>query len=255
VSARMKVYRDLEYVQKRKRIATLSSILGVALLGAAFWLATAVGTSGVLLAYVPLLVGTVVFHLGMQQVGKWNRAQRNDVILDTLLKDLGERYTLVHYAKIGARTVEHVLVHPGGVLAIVARDLPGTVAYDNGRWRKVGQGLSRLFGMGGAFLGNPSKDAEADIEALSSVVLPHGRPPSVDAAITFLNPRVTLEVNDPDFPVTNAEGIKPFIGMLPADPEFRAADRQAVVDQLIAEGSFVVPQAAPMRRPVKRRAA
>ena len=82
----------------------------------------------------------------MQQVGKWNRAQRNDVILDALLKDLGERYSLIHYPRIGKRTVEHALVHPGGILAITARDLPGGVAYREGRWRKVGQGISRFFG-------------------------------------------------------------------------------------------------------------
>ena len=89
----MKVYRDLEYVKKRKRMATLASIGGVALLGSAFWLATTGAQSelAVLFAYMPLLAGTIIFHLGMQQVGKWNRAQRNDVILDTLLKDLGER--------------------------------------------------------------------------------------------------------------------------------------------------------------------
>ena len=251
----MKVYRDLEYVQKRKRIATLSSVLGVSLLGSAFWLATAVGQSGVLIAYIPLLAGTVIFHLGMQQVAKWNRAQRNDIIIDTLLKDLGERYTLVHYAKVGSRTVEHTLIHPGGVLAIVARDLPGTVAHVNGRWRKVGQGLSRFIGLGGAFLGNPSKDAETDVEALGSIVFPSGHPPDVDAVIAFLNPRVSLEVSEPDFPVTNAEGLKPFVSMLPADPDYRTADRQAVLDQLIAERSFEAPQAEPVRRPVKRRAA
>ena len=87
----MKVYRDLDYIKKRKRRATLSAVFGVALLGSAFWLASTTGQNGILIAYVPLLAGTIIFHLGMQQVGKWNRAQRNDVILDSLLKDLGER--------------------------------------------------------------------------------------------------------------------------------------------------------------------
>jgi hypothetical protein len=251
----MKVYRDLEYVRKRKRIATLSSVAGVALLGSAFWLASMAGPSGVLIAYVPLLAGTIIFHLGMQQVGKWNRAQRNDVILDSLLKDLGERYALIHYAKVGKRTIEHTLVHPGGVLAIVARELPGGVTYENGRWRKVGQGLSRLFGMGGAFLGNPSNDATADIAALGSVLSETGAKAAVDAVIAFINPRVTLEITEPEFPVTNAEGLKPYIASLPADAEFRPTDRQAIVDALIEGGTFDVPQVATTRRPVKRRVA
>ena len=58
------------------------------------------------------------------------------------------------------------MVYPGGVLTITARDLPGGVAYRDGRWRKVGQGISRFFGMGGAFLGNPTADAAADVQAV-----------------------------------------------------------------------------------------
>jgi hypothetical protein len=251
----MKIYRDVEYIKKRKRQATLTAIAGVALLGSAFWLASTGGQSGVFIAYIPLLAGTIIFHLGMQQVGKWNRAQRNDVILDALLKDLGERYALVHYPRIGKRTVEHALVHPGGVLTITARDLTGGVAYREGRWRKVGQGISRFFGMGGAFLGNPTTDAAADIDALNQLLAQEQSTVEVDGVGAFLNPRVKLDVVEPDFPVTNADGLKPYIASLPADAGLQAADRQRVVELLTQEGTFEAPQAAPARRPVKRRAA
>ena len=62
----MKVFRDVEYIKKRKRRATLTAVAGVALLGSAFWLASTGGPSGVFIAYVPLLAGTIIFHLGMQ---------------------------------------------------------------------------------------------------------------------------------------------------------------------------------------------
>lgn len=251
----MKVYRDLTYVKQRKRRATLLSVLGVAMLGSAFWLASTTGPNGILIAYVPLLAGTIVFHLGMQQVGKWNRAQRNDVILDVLLKDLGERFTLVHYAKLGKRVVEHTLVYPGGALAITARELPGTIGYANGRWRKIGQGITRFLGMGGAFLGNPTSDAESDVTALSAMMADLRPATDVDAVIAFLNPRVKLEVAEPEFPVTNGEGLRPYIQSLPADAEFRTADRTAVVEALIANSEFEAPVAEPTKRPVKRRVA
>jgi hypothetical protein len=251
----MKVYRDVEYIKKRKRLATLASIGGVALLGAAFWLASAGGQSGVLVAYIPLLAGTIIFHLGMQQVGKWNRAQRNDVILDALLKDLGERYSLIHYPRIGKRIVEHALVYPGGVLAVTARDLPGGVAYRDGRWRKVGQGISRFFGMGGAFLGNPTADTAADVHALSELLAQEQLPADVDGVVAFLNPKVTLDVSEPDFPVTNGDGLKPYIASLPADSGLQAMERQRVVELLTRGGVFEAPPEAPVRRPVKRRAA
>ncbi len=255
VLARMKVYRDAEYIKKRKRQATLTSIAGVALLGSAFWLAAAGGQSGVFIAYIPLLAGTIIFHLGMQQVGKWNRAQRNDVILDALLKDLGERYSLIHYPKIGKRVVEHALVYPGGVLTITARDLPGRVAYREGRWRKVGQGISRFFGMGGAFLGNPTADAAADVQATTDFLAQEQLPVDVDGVVSFLNPKVTLDVTEPEFPVTNGEGLKPYITLLPADASLQPGERQRIVELLSRDGAFEAPAPAPVRRPVKRRAA
>ena len=251
----MKVYRDVEYIKKRKRLATLTAVIGVALLGSAFWLASKGGQSGVFVAYIPLLAGTIIFHLGMQQVGKWNRAQRNDVVLDALLKDLGERYALVHYARVGKRTIEHALVYPGGVLTITARDLPGGVAYRGGRWRKVGQGISRFFGMGGAFLGNPTADTAADIAAVKSLLVEEHATVDVDGVVAFLNPKVTLDVVEPDFPVTNADGLKPYIASLSADAGLPSVDRQRIVELLTRDGAFEVPQAVPTRRPVKRRAA
>ena len=257
VAARMKVYRDLDYVKKRKRAAVATALGGVALLGASYYLVFTGGQSEIraVFAYIPLLAGIIIFHLGMQQVGKWNRAQRNDVIIDALLKDLGERYSLIHYARVGKRTVEHALIYPGGVLTITARELPGGVAYRDGRWRKIKQGFSRFFGMGGAFLGNPSADAANDVKAVSGTLAENDMDADVDAVVAFINPRVTLEVEEPEFPVTNGEGLASYIASLPAQPPLQPAERQRLVEVLTAEGTFEVPQAAPTRRPVKRRAA
>jgi len=177
------------------------------------------------------------------------------VILDALLKDLGERYALIHYPRIGKRIVEHALVHPGGVLTITARDLPGGVAYRDGRWRKVGQGISRFFGMGGAFLGNPTTDTAADISALRDLLAQEKISIDIDGVVAFLNPKVTLDVTEPDFPVTNAEGLKPYVASLPGNSKLQVTERQLVVDVLTRDGSFAAPQVPPTRRPVKRRAA
>jgi hypothetical protein len=251
----MKVYRDLQYVGKRKRLAALAAVGGVALLGSAFWLASFGGEGGILVAYVPLLAGTILFHIGMQQVGKWSRAQRNDVILDALLKELGDRYALIHYASVGKRVVEHLLVYPGGVLTMTARDLAGGVRYENGRWRKFGQGISRFFGMGGPFLGNPDADAAADVTAVEAFLAVEQLEVDVDAVIAFLNPRVNLEVAEPEFPVVNAEGLKPYVASLPTAAGLQTAERQRLVELMTRDGTFEMPQVVPTRRPVKRRAA
>lgn len=253
----MRIVRDMGYVKRRKRIATISAIGGVALLAASFWLATTAtdNPNVVLLAYLPLLAGTVVFHFGMQQVAKWNRSPRNDVLLDNLLKGFGDKYALVHYARVGKRVIEHLLVHPGGVLSLTVRELPGEVAYEQGRWRKRGGGLTRFFGMGGPQLGNPSLDAQADLDAVRAVLADERREVETDAAIVFVNPRVVLDVEEPDFPVTNGQGLAELVRQLPADPSFTPAERQALVDALAQGQAVETQQPVQRRRPVKRRAA
>ena len=91
--------------------------------------------------------------------------------------------------------------------------------YRDGRWRKVGQGISRFFGMGGSFLGNPTADAAADVHAVNDFLTQEQLPAEVDAVVAFLNPKVNLDVLEPELPVTNGEGLKPYIACrLPHSP-------------------------------------
>lgn len=251
----MRIIRDIGYVKKKRRIGRWSALIGFAMLGSAFWLATTTGPDGVLLAYVPLLAGTLAFHFGMQQIAKWSRTPRNDQILDTQLRSLGDKHTLIHYANPGKRVIEHLLVHPGGVETLTVRELAGTVGYQNGRWRRMRAGIGRFFGMGGPQLGNPSADSQADLNALNELLNQAQLEVESDAGIVFLNPAVELEVEEPDFPVMNGEGVAEFVGTLPEDRDLKPADRQAVIDLMIANAIELEDmQPATKRRPVKRRA-
>lgn len=250
----MRIVRNVGYINRRRRSARWTALLGFLMLLSTMWLAW-VFPALILVAYGFLFVGMIAFHAGMQQLGKWGRTPRNDQLIDGHLKSLGEKYALVHYAELGKRTVEHVLVHPGGVLALTARELPGKVKYRNGRWRKQGGGLGRLFGMGGPQLGNPGAEAEADTKALRAYLAEKQLEIEVDGAVVFLNPRVQLDIEEPDFPVMNGDGLPEFLRELPEDASFRPTERQAVVEAL-SRGEQVEQQApASRRRPVKRRAA
>lgn len=249
----MRVVRNIGYVKRRKRLAKGSAIFGFALLGSTFWLA--LEPSRILFSYVPLLAGTIIFHFGMQQFAKWNRNPRSDVLLDTQLKAFGEKHALIHYAPIGKRVIEHLLVHPGGVLVLTARELPGKVTHRDGRWRKGGAGFGRLFGMGGPQLGDPTLETERNVAAVRDYLAAAQLEAEVDGAIVFVNPVVAIDVEEPDFPVMNADGLPEFVRTLPVDPSLRPTERQALVE-LLAQGGEAEPQPpVARRRPVKRRAA
>lgn len=250
----MRIVRNVGYVTRRKRMARWQALLGFLMLASTMVL-TYRFPALILFAYALLFVGMVTFHLGMQQLGKWSRTPRNDQLIDNLLRGLGDKYALVHYAELGKRTIEHVLVHPGGVLSLTARELPGKVQLKRGRWRKLGGGIGRLFGMGGPQLGNPALDADADTAALRAYLTANQMEAEVDAALVFLNPRVELDVEEPEYPVTNGEGLPEFVRALPEDGSLRPAERQALFD-LLAKGKRLERQEpVSQRRPVKRRAA
>jgi hypothetical protein len=254
----MRVIRDMGYVKRRKRGATVTAVAGVALLGFAFWLSLSAGsanTNAVLIAYIPLLAGTLLFHMGMQQVGQWNRTPRNDEVVDALLKGLGERYALVHFAPAGKRIVPNVLIHPGGLLAIVVRELPGQIKYRDGRWSRGRSGIGRLFGLGGPQLGNPSLDAANDAAALEAFAAEHGLPAESDAVILFANRTAELDIEEPDFPVVNADGLAQYVRSLDEDPAFGTDERRRAVELLASGEELVEAKPAPTRRPVKRKAA
>lgn len=248
----MRIVRNIGYVKRRKRLARWSALGGFALLGATFWLA--LYPSLILFAYVPLLIGTLIFHFGMQQIAKWSRNPRNDVLLDTRLNGFPDKYELIHYPTLGKRTVEHLLVHPGGVLVLTVRELAGQVNHRNGRWRKRSAGIGRLFGMGGPALGNPTFETQTNVETVQRYLAESGLEVEVDGAIAFVNPMVELDVEEPDFPVMNADGLPDFVRTLPVDSALRPPDRQALTTLLSQGGEIEAPKPTTRRRPVRKRA-
>src|SRR5687767_12594936 len=138
---RMRVVRNIGHVKRRKRAAKWTAVLGFAVLAAA--LALGFVPELFWLAYLLLFLGFVLFNIGMQQVGKWNRGPkyRNDSLLDQKLAPFSDKYVLIHYAMLKDRVVEHLLVHPGGVLVITAREIAGDVSVRGNRWRVGGSPL------------------------------------------------------------------------------------------------------------------
>lgn len=246
-----RVVRNLSYVARRKRMARWSALVGFAFLGSTFWLALDPGR--ILIAYVLMLGGYVLFSFGLRELAKWSA--RNDLRIDVLLKGLGDRYTIVHYAQVEKRVIEHLLIHPGGILVLTARELAGAISHRRDRWRKRAAGLKRLLSFGGPQLGDPSRETQANVDALTALLVETGIDAEVDGAIVFLNPLVTLDVEEPAFPVMNGEGLAEFVRGLPTDATLRPVDHQQVV--ALFGGGFEVDQAVPTprRRPVKRRAA
>lgn len=249
----MRIVRHTTFIKQRKRRARYIAFAGFAILTSSLWIA--LNPKMILPAYAAMFVGFVLFNMGMQQVGKWSRNPRNDQMLDHQLNKLGDRYTLVHYPSIGKHKAEHVLVYPGGMLVLTAREIDGAIENAGGKWRKRGGGLRRVFGFSGPQLGNPSMDTEEALAEVEHYLKEHQLEVDVEGIVVFLHPLAELAIEEPDYPVLHGEEVPAFVLSLPADPTFTTAERDRLVG-LLSEGEEVQQQAPQVRRrPVKRRAA
>ena len=249
----MRIVRDVAHIQRSKRRARWMALIGFLMLASTFWVL--VFEEIWFLAYALMLAGFVVFNRGMQEVGKWSRPVRNDQIIDQALAKTGDRFTLAHYTKAGDRLYEHLLIHPGGVVVFVTREMMGKVAVKEGRWRKRSGGFLRLFSMGGPQLGNPSYDTQKAVSSLETYLAGNDLDVPVDGAIVFTDPRADIEAEAPDWPVLLPRELPLFLNDLPTEPELSGVERQRLAELLI--GGRQLESNAPVarrRRPVKRRA-
>jgi hypothetical protein len=257
----MRIVRNLDYVGRRRRLARLAAIGGFLLLGSTFFLAFQ--PQFILVAYALLFVGFIVFNFGMQQLGKWSRSPRNDQILDERLQPSGDkrtagfsdRYVLIHYAQVGKRVIEHLLIYPGGVLILTTRELPGLVWGRGSRWRKKGGGFSKFFAFSGPQVGNPTLDTRQGIATVEQILEEAQLEVDVSGAIVFVNPAVELDVEQPEYPTLTGDELTMFVRSLEEDPSLTNADRDRLLD-LLSNGAIeetVVRTRKPVK--VKRRAA
>jgi hypothetical protein len=249
----MRIIRHDSYIAKRKRQARWISLIGFAVLTSTLFIG--MNPTYLLPAYAFMLIGFVVFNMGMQQMGKWSRNPRNDQLIDRALSKLSDRFTVIHFAPVDKRRVDHVVIYPGGIVTLISREITGQIQERGSRWSKKGGGFRRLLSFSGPQLNNPSQDADSSIAALESFLEQKQLEVDVEGAIVFVHPQVQLDIQDPDYPVLHADELPEFLNSLAPDPSFSAAERDRLVE-LLSDGETVQEnEQQTRRRPVRRRAA
>lgn len=254
----MRIVRHSRYIQQQKRRSKILALIGFLVLTSAMFLAML--PNMLLLAYVAMIGGFVMFNMGMQGIGRWNRNPRNDQILDARLKGLGDQVTLVHYAKLGekARVIDHLAVFPGGLVLLNGKEIDGRIRQKKSVWRKDGGLFRKMFAFSGPQLGNPSFENDRNLPQVEKWLQDNHMEVDVYAATVFLHPRVELEIEEPDYPVLHAEEVQEFLRDLPVDETFTRDEQQRLVELLAAGEGVEQPdrqQASRRPRPVRRASA
>ena len=255
----MRVVRNTRYIGQQRRRAKLFALGGFLLFISVFGIMTL--TKNLLFAYLAMLPAYVLFIVGMQQMGKWTstaRRPRADLLLDQQLKNLPDaKYAMVHYGRVGKTGLEHVLLHPGGLLVIVVRQVQGKIAVKGKRFTRASNPLTRIMSASGPPLASPEVELDAATTALRERLAEEKLEVDVDGVVVFTAFDHELEEDDPELDVISMAELPEYVRYLPADAAIRPQERDRLL-RLVADGQeFERTEPSRTRRPVvvKRRAA
>jgi len=230
----MQLVANQQLVRNRVRIGLGFHLgaLAVFAIGLAMSLTTDTTRELPLTAWGAIVFGLVLYSVGQTQLRRWGPRNRQEEPLGQAIRGLDDRYKL--YAFLSSSLPDYILVSPAGAQVLIVRSDSGDVTCKADQWRKAG---SRLGGLIGPGLGNPSADAARQLQQLRRL-LDQSSLESVPASvvIVFTNPKVVLHVEGCSATVTRLKDLKDVLrrmagkGQSVALPQARVREVQKVFD-------------------------
>ena len=223
----MQVLVNEAYIEQKKKLGRYGTIAGLTLLGVGFAISLLEQTQAVdvpglgpvpviLISYILLFPGLVLFNIGRVNAIRWGIRPREDEILTASLKGLDGRFHLYHFMPQVPR-VEHFMIGPGGIVIFQVRHHMGEIHVAGDRWWRKPSFGAFIRGMAEGALGNPARDAERDEEDLRAYLAQQAgaelaEKVPVEAIAVFVNPRVQLVIeSEPTIPVRLPRDVKTFV--------------------------------------------
>lgn len=207
----MNIIKDEKKIARNARIASVITILSLAILGGGMFI-TFTRPELLYLSLLALFAGFVLSQIGIYYTNRWGRRPRPDQLLDQALKGLDSRYTLYHFCT----PVAHLLVGPAGIWSLIPKTQRGTITFEKNRWRQKGGGLLqsylRLFAQEG--IGRPDIEIETDVERLKKFFTKHFPSleiPEIETALIFFHPDVNLQADNAPVPTLFGKKLKDYI--------------------------------------------
>lgn len=224
----MKIVKNEKLIKRNSKIGQWTSLAALPVLGFGMYISF---TRRDLFAWAlaALLIGFTLTQISMYFGNRWGSSPRPDERLDAGLKGLPGDYTIYHWTA----PVDHLLVGPAGVWALIPYHQRGQVAYRKNRWRLTGGGFLqnylRLFGQEG--IGRPDLEAEAQINAVRKALaaqMDENEIPEIQAALVFTANGVEIEAGDSLLPALPLKKLKDFMRSKAKEKPITAANLQAV---------------------------
>lgn len=154
--------------------------------------------------WLAFVAGLGLYTLGQTQLRRWGPGRRQEEPLGQAIRSLDDRYKL--YAFLSSALPDYILVSPAGVSVLVARTDGGQISCVKDHWKAS---TSRLMGLFGPGLGNPSGDAARQLQKLRALLTEKGlQDVPTSSVIVFTNPKVQLRVEGCSSTVTRIKELK-----------------------------------------------
>jgi hypothetical protein len=207
------------YVKRRGTIGWVASVVGFLILGLGAYVALqqsqrtdpAVATWIIFVPWITFLIGYVLTNVGKHYTTHYGGRPRIDLAIAQSLKGLDSRNHL--YSFVPTIPTQHLLVTPNAVVVIDPRPFIGQVIHKGGKWSRPLslKGLWDRFSDGG--LGNPTVEAKRDAAAVEFVLRERlgddvAKSIVVLPIIVCTNPRLDLQLDDPEVPVVRLADLR-----------------------------------------------
>ncbi|MBW4435985.1 MAG: NERD domain-containing protein [Pleurocapsa minor GSE-CHR-MK-17-07R] len=157
----------------------------------------------VVLPFMVLPIAYIVMIFAIRMSNLWVRQPRPENVIEAGAKGLGNKAVLYNYFHFPAR---HVIISPLGVFAIITRFQDGSYSVDGRKWTTNKSAMGRIlsvFRMDA--MGDPTAEAERAAAHVKSLLAPIAPDVPVQPLVIFVDPRVQLEVTNPEVPVLYAD--------------------------------------------------
>ncbi|MEA3334969.1 MAG: hypothetical protein U9R25_03610 [Chloroflexota bacterium] len=208
----MRALVNEQHVQRRAKIGQIASWAGLGVLAIGmvisfrteptdpnylFWMMGSIGC---------LLIGFIAANVGSYNVRRFGRSPRPDEILAKELKGFDDRYMLYSWML----PASYVFAGPSGLYTFAVRDQGGEISNTGSRWKQPFSISRFLTAFGREGLGNPTVEAQEEARKMQDYLETHM--PDLDEEVQpvalFINPKVNLDLNNPDIPVVVPKGLK-----------------------------------------------
>ncbi len=207
----MKIISNHELIQRNAKIGQITSLASLAVLGFGMYISFK-DPNKFSLSMGALLLGFVLFQIGIYYGNRWGRSPRPDELLDQGLKGMSDRYTIYHYAS----PVPNLLVGPAGIWVLIPLHQHGEIIYTGKKWKTKGGGFMQAYMgfFGQENMSRPDLEAGARADKLIKALkkeMPEDEIPPINAAIIFTSKAAEVHADNAPLPTLHLKQLKPYI--------------------------------------------